>query len=585
MRYFFILCCFLWVSVHAQGMFIPQYHTDINISSDGMLNGHERFTYQTNYNQNFMSPSGLYLKSNSPLATFFLPRNLYLLELNVLFDGSPATFRNENNEIYIETTAKKNNLYDFDVTYSHLFLGQTITDTIATARVWLFHSRDHLEVKHFEAQVTLPDTLNKNNVKLQINSLKAKISWISENSFRVTEDNALFWDTYFEIYFPKNAIGLGTAPVSSNTPLQLSKLNTSTEPVKPTTSTLDLLGETFTGVFHTPTKPKSANKKLYIPTTNVNALIAWNVVLLFGYTIFLYYLARSYGSFAALGSISIQYKAPKKMSLLQAGYLIDKKGSSENLLAAVLELQQMGYLQVMFENNAYLKNEIYLKRLQKDTDALSRDQHYLLEKILFDDIDIVPLDFAKHIYFSKLHTFESHIRDALKLKGLFYFSVKESRKWFAIKAYLTALPLLAFSIYTTLMIFGPQFTGIFLGFLLHIITQAISHIYDDNPFSGIMSYIMLLFFYMVLAPFWSVLFAGPALMLPFVVFAISYYVSKITLLTEEGLKAYKMLVGYKLFLERTELPALEAILRESPKDMPQSLHYALLFKLIKHPLM
>ena len=123
-----------------------------------------------------------------------------------------------------------------------------------------------------------------------------------------------------------------------------------------------------------------------------------------------------------------------------------------------------------------------------------------------------------------------------------------------------------------------------LFFILLIIIGAFTK-QKDSLDGAYVIYFMLLIPFVIKAGSLKVLLAGPMLALPVITALIVYFDSKISRLTGKGLKAYKELLGYKEFVERTELPKLKHLLRDHPDHIEQSLSYALIFKLMTHKLL
>ena len=170
-----------------------------------------------------------------------------------------------------------------------------------------------------------------------------------------------------------------------------------------------------------------------------------------------------------------------------------------------------------------------------------------------------------------------------------HFDIEWAKQSFLAKAFLTAIPIVGFSLYITYKFYGLGLTfivGWFLWFFIFSLLLGIFGRHRPALDGSRTMYLMLLFPYVALAAqgSWKELLVSPITALPVIAMIIIYYTSKISWLTGKGLRAYKKLLGYKKFVERVEVPKLEYILKEHPKHVDKSLPYALLFNLMKHDL-
>ncbi|HFS85325.1 MAG TPA: DUF2207 domain-containing protein [Epsilonproteobacteria bacterium] len=315
-------------------------------------------------------------------------------------------------------------------------------------------------------------------------------------------------------------------------------------------------------------------------------LILGQSVLLAGYIFYLFYLAKRFGSLSVMGSIVVRYTPPKDISLFQAGYLIDESNDTRDFAAAVIELADLGYLEIKTMKKEYVKDRLYLQKTSKQTTELTPDQRYFMEKILFskDDLFYPPTDKA-HFY-QKFTKFDREVRDRLKLKGLLHFDIKEARRAFTRKAGMALFPFLIFYLLVTAIYFDSRLmilTGVLmLVFLIGVIGNASS---EERNFSQ-----MYAVYYFLMIPLpsivqnWEIIYVTPMFIMPLITTLIQYHDSKITKFTEKGLKVYKELIGYREFILRTEVPRIARLMEERPHHVSKSLAYALLFKLLQHPL-
>ena len=549
---FFSLYFIVTISIFAQqDQYIEHYQSDITILSDNEMRKSEniRYFYKSNPNGNYgyVDNQGTNISSTSPVFTIDLPSKKYLYDFEVFFNGKATEWIKTDHisKLILRSIYRPDFRYDYTINYKETLIPQYVdadTDKIE----WDLLNHSLQRIKHFESHIHLPQQLNKTNVQLNFRDGKPQVKWINERDFMVTLDDFYSHNLIMTLSFPRGLMGKTTNPALIK------------KEIKP-----------------------------FMESTNVDSLIYWQFVLLLLYLVFLYYYARHYGSFAAMGSIPVRYNPPKGVSLLQSGFIIDEKNDGKDFAAAIIELASLGYLRIRSMDRAYAKELTYLEKTEKKTDALTTDQKYLLDRILFLENGTTQLSTAKHTFFQKFSRLDRQIRDTLKQTELLHFDIIRAQRSFLIKAFLTAIPIFAFFSYTTFLIYGPEFMIMMDLFMLFFILFVIIGLFTsqkDSLDGAYAIYFMLLIPFIVKAGSLKVLLAGPMLALPVITALIVYFDSKISRLTGKGLKAYKELLGYKEFVERTELPKLKHLLKDHPDHIEQSLSYVLLFKLMTHKL-
>lgn len=535
--------------------YISDYRTDITILADNEMKKSENIHFYANYNKNshhsYEDADGLHISSNSPIFELELPYQKYLYDFEVFFNGKDIEWHKINfpHKLILNSVYQADHHYRYMINYKETLIPQYGNEHIDKIKWDLLNRNQLTEVQHFEAHIHLPKQLNKTNIQLHFSFGKPELNWINDHYFTISTNNFPMKDLIITISYPKELMGQTTRPARA---------------------------------------PIKKEIKPFVESTNVDSLVYWQFALLLMYMIFLYYYARHYGSFAAMGSIPVRYEPPRGISLLQSGYIIDEKNNAKDLLAAVIELVSMGYLHIKIMDKAYAKDLIYLEKTDKTPDTLTADQKYLLNRILFLDGKSTQVSSVKQTFFGKFQRLDREIRDTLKLKGLVHFDIKRAQQSFMIKSFLSALPIFVFFSYTTFLIYGPDLMAIMDIFMLFFIFYVIIGTFTrhkDTLLGAYFIYFMLLIPFIVKAGSLKVLFAGPMFALPVITALVVYFNSKITKLTGKGLNAYKELLGYKEFVERTELPKFKYLLEDHPEHIEKSLSYALLFNMISHKLM
>jgi hypothetical protein len=540
------------VTLYAQqDQYIEQYHSDITIHSDKEMSKSETIRYvhkaKPNGRYGYADDQGTNISSKTPLFTIDLPSQKYLYDFEVVLNGKEIEWIKTDtpSKLILRSTYQPDAHYHYTIHYKETLIPHYL-DANTDKVEWDLFNHSLQKVKQFEAHIHLPEALTKTNVQLHFRYGNPLVQWIDERHMMLTLNDVYTHNLIMTLSFPSGLMGKTTNPA----------------------------------LIKKESKP-------FVESANIDSLIYWQLVLLLIYLVFLYYYARHYGSFAAMGSIPVRYRPPKGVSLLQSGFIIDEKNDGRDFTAAIIELASLGYLKIKSMDPAYAKALTYLEKIDKKPDTLTADQQYLLERILFLKNSATKLSSAKHTFFQKFGSLERQIRDTLKQAGLMHFDIIRAQRAFLIKAFLTALPLFAFFTYTTFLIYGPDFTEMMVLFMLFFILYVIigSFTRQKSSFDGAYAiYFMLLIPFVIKAGSLKVLLAGPMLALPVITALILYFDSKISWLTGKGLKSYKALLGYKEFVTRTELPKLTHLLKHHPDHIEESLSYALLFRLMTYKL-
>jgi len=139
-------------------------------------------------------------------------------------------------------------------------------------------------------------------------------------------------------------------------------------------------------------------------------LRTWHWGALVAFLLYFYNIFKKHTGFKDNRSIAVQYEAPKGLSVLQSGLILDKHADNEDFAAAVLELGHLGYLEIDHKDK---KTDPILKRIHKKTSDLTMNQKYLLEQVLFKGSNNFVMSGGSTSKATKLKNGFSHINDNL----------------------------------------------------------------------------------------------------------------------------------------------------------------------------
>ena len=164
---------------------------------------------------------------------------------------------------------------------------------------------------------------------------------------------------------------------------------------------------------------------------------------------FLFYLREMYKKhtgFIDQRSIAVQYEAPKGLSLLQSGLVLDKFTDKEDYAAAVLELAELGHLEIDQKDK---KLDPLLKRIVTSTKNLTMDQRYLLDHVLFKGKNSFVMSSGSESKATSLQEgfkyINNHLYNWSVADGYMVENPQRVRKEFLLKSLFFLLPCLSFS--------------------------------------------------------------------------------------------------------------------------------------------
>ncbi|MCF6207750.1 MAG: DUF2207 domain-containing protein, partial [Sulfurovum sp.] len=179
-------------------------------------------------------------------------------------------------------------------------------------------------------------------------------------------------------------------------------------------------------------------------------LSQWHWAALVGYLLYFFEARKKYTGFVDKRSVAVQYLPPKGLSLLQSGLLLDKHADNKDFAAAILELAQLGYIEIEQPGS---RTDPILKRTDKLPKGLTKDQQYLLAEVLFPgEKKHFVMKQATPQSAHRLKTALDHINTNLYTwsveAGYMAENPQKTRKHFLTKSALLMLPVAALTFYT-----------------------------------------------------------------------------------------------------------------------------------------
>ncbi len=296
-------------------------------------------------------------------------------------------------------------------------------------------------------------------------------------------------------------------------------------------------------------------------------------------------------------SLPVRYNPPKGLSFLQSAYVHSEGLSIYYIFPAILDLAQKGILTI-----EQIFDKVTLQRVRsKDTSALSDDERYLLEGILF------PLETnsraiehkssaEREVFRDRFDTLLDKLQDWAVKEGYFSKKRSEAQREFFIHASLIAIPI--FILLTiSFMLLAPQsdatqlFTpslffnlgGLMAAFVIYLFVWT----WKKRSIGGG----VIALFFLGLFLLFSRLFLSPActstmdvLLCPHLwAYGLITYLAiregfRVTSYTSKGMQTYEQMEGYKQFVSDVESIRLQQMLRENPLYLDNHLPYALYFE-------
>ena len=315
----------------------------------------------------------------------------------------------------------------------------------------------------------------------------------------------------------------------------------------------------------------------------------WHWGVLVGFLLYFRNMFNRYTGFIDKRSIAVQYKAPKGLSLLQSGLVLDKFANNEDFSAAILELGYLGYLTIEQKDK---KSDPILKRTDKVSEGLTMDQNYLLDSTLFKGSKHFVMSGGSESKARALQDRFSHINDNLYTwsvsDGYMSENPQRVRKSFLWKSILWLLPVLVLVIYTLfskygedavfLFVFPIVFGGVGIGVILNQKNWSAKLFGLVFVGAGMMPLFMLKKEGLSLE---SLLIGPVGVFIVLLVVMILVY-KKIGKFTQKGAYASTQLLGLKEYIKRVKEDEIKRRLEMDPLYLEKLLPYAVLFNETKH---
>ena len=315
----------------------------------------------------------------------------------------------------------------------------------------------------------------------------------------------------------------------------------------------------------------------------------WQWAALLGFFVYLRKQFTKYAGFSDKRSVAVQYQAPKGMTVLQSGLILDKFADNEDFAAAVMELGYLGYLEIKHENK---KDEPTLSRTKKQLDGLTKNQKYLLNEILFKGSETFIMHKpATKSQASALSKGFKHINDNLYAwsaeDGYMVENPEKIRTRFLWKSILLLLPILILAFVTVaykensdslfVLLFPIIFGGVGISMILRqgISTKLFGLIFGT---AGMMPLFILYREGISL----SNILLGPIGVVIVIIAALAYTYKKLGNFTPKGAQAQTHLLGLKDFIKRVKQDEIKRRLEADPLYLEKMLPYAILFDETKH---
>ncbi len=293
-----------------------------------------------------------------------------------------------------------------------------------------------------------------------------------------------------------------------------------------------------------------------------------------------YFFAKKFNIFGDIGSIAPKYRAPKDLTVMEAGLLKDNFVDFEEIKPAILELANLGYLKIEEDEDG-----LFLTKTKEADNSLSREQEYLMEAI-FGFSEVMPADSLK-IDKSMFETIREELHEVMIEKGYFGSSIKSARSSLIFAAFgVGAISIGVFAYYAfSDTVFEKAIPLIVsIGFLSFGVFNLIGAIKSREFGAIVFSSVWILFSSIFLISVIGSKDLAISLILMILIIATGSYLiyRKMNTLTFKGALAKRHLLGLKEFIDKADKDKIKYFLKEDKKYLDKMLPYAVLFGLNKH---
>ncbi len=318
---------------------------------------------------------------------------------------------------------------------------------------------------------------------------------------------------------------------------------------------------------------------------------SWHWAALFGFLLFFYKKLKEQTGYIDHRSVAVQYQPPQDLTLLQSGLILDKKADDKDFAAAVLELAQLGYIEIYQKDDSVAP---LLKRTQKQIQGLTNNQVLLLNHTFFKDnassytleTDSQSKATALQSQFAKIN---SDLYAWSVADGYMSENPQKSRSKFLKTAALILLPLFVFTLYTLSITLGTDITALIL-FSSVFVGAGMFVFFQKGLFSKLFGLVFALmgggiplvsaFAESDMSP--ADLLLGPLGVFFVLLFAAIYVYRHTGKFTPKGAQTQKHLLGLERFIKRVKTDEIKRRLARDPLYLDRLLPYAMLFGETKH---
>ncbi len=523
---------------------IDKYNIDITLNSNGTLHIKEKILY--NFKTSHKKEILRYIPQDFKLSIFTPPKHIDIQNISIsAYNNSFVRYKqiytrkNDNRYTVLKITLPErlyDDTYQYTIEYDvkdNIFDSNYIGMSAIKWKIIDEANRDF--IKECIIRLFLPSDINRFDFIVNFNESQS-YSWLNNNTLLFTKWNISSNDNLnLEINFPKNLIS--------------QEINNITI------------------------------------TDYISYYLHYILAALFTLFGFLYiFLIYGFNKIDTKKIKAVSY--PPNLSILQYGLILDMYANKRDFTPAVIELANMGYLDIVQEYGSYIIKKSKKKVVKSD---LTKDQYYFLNRVLFPYSDEYVIRDTKITRQFDINKRLDRLNDILyqwaKRENYIKVNLKEDRKNYLITVGGFGVVLFLFAIYKSTQLYQNDITLILLGASLITVSAALFIMFfrKDELLSAIIASFSS--FFIGVGVFSSIGFrdiiAAPIVIFLIVPVVVWYFYTKIGSYTKKGTKIYKHLIGYKKYLEsfKRDKETLRFFLIQKPNLIHEILPYAMLFNI------
>ncbi len=292
------------------------------------------------------------------------------------------------------------------------------------------------------------------------------------------------------------------------------------------------------------------------------------------------FLDSKFNILLKIKAISPRYRPLKDLSAIEAGLLKDNFVEFKELIPAILELANLGFIEIIEDERGTL-----IKKAENRRRDLNSAQLMIMYS-LFKNSTLVPTT-AIRIRSYHFDDIKRKTYNLLVEKGYYRESVSRSRKKFILSVaailastftlyifYLIFQKIIPFNTYT----FIPVATAIYATYRLYLYLKYEVTLPKKTLFTFTLISIFFIYFYSN-----SIILAlAPIVIMLIIYFPIRVITKRINTLTKKGIEAKRELLGLREFISRVDVEKIDFMLNENSSYLDIILPYAVLFELNSH---